>query len=79
MLHKEGNCGELRQVMLIKINLFFFFAVVAQVLKKPHIAKSEDCAKEAANLKDNELTSTGVYCFNFIGIHIDLRAPDSKC
>lgn len=35
------------------------FLVVAQVFKKPHIAKNEDCAKEIADLKPGG-TSTGM-------------------
>ena len=35
------------------------FLVVAQVFKKPHIAKNEDCAKEITDLKPGD-TSTGM-------------------
>ena len=39
------------------------FLVVAQVFKKPHIAKNEDCAKEITDLKPGD-TSTGTVMLN---------------
>ena len=40
-----------------------FFAVVAQVIKKPHIAINEDCEKETTctDSKQDDLTSTGAF------------------
>ncbi|XP_078345099.1 putative RNA polymerase II nuclear localization protein SLC7A6OS isoform X2 [Oculina patagonica] len=41
--------------------------LVAQVLKKPYIAKNEECAKETTDLKHNDLTSTVERVFKFVG------------
>jgi len=53
-------------IKLIEHTAWTYFPVVAQVFKKPHIAKNEDCAKEITDLKTSD-TSTVERVFKFVG------------